>query len=151
MADFARGTPVEVVRTRTQIEDELRRRGATAFGYNVNSETREAVIAFTIRGLKVVVSLPLPGFDDDAFRYTPKGKYQRAPAEQAKAYEAEVRRRWRALLLILKAKLVAADDGITTLEREFLADTMLADGATVWDRSRPELERARQAITGRSA
>jgi len=27
----------------------------------------------------------------------------------------------------------------------------VADGATVWERTRPELERARQAITGRSA
>jgi hypothetical protein len=151
VADFARGTPVEAVRTRGQIEDELRRRGATAFGYNLDDATGEAVIAFTLQGLKVRMGLPLPAFDDDAFRYTPKGRYQRAPAEQAKAYDAEVRRRWRSLLLVLKAKLVAADDGITTLEREFLADTVLADGSVVFERVRPELERSRQAITGRSA
>jgi len=151
MADYARRTPVEVVRTRTQIEDELRRRGASSFGYNVDDATGEAVIAFTMAGLQVRMALPLPDFDDDAFRFTPSGKYQRAPAEQAKAYDAEVRRRWRSLALIVKAKLVAVDDGITTLEREFLSDTVLADGATVWERTRPELERARQAITGRSA
>lgn len=150
MADFARRTPVEVVRTRTQIEDELRRRGASSFGYNVDDAAGEAVIAFTMAGLQVRMSLPLPSFDDDAFRYTPSGKYQRAPAEQAKAYDQEVRRRWRALLLIVKAKLVAVDDGITSMEREFLPDIAVGD-VTVWDRIHPELERARQAITGRTA
>jgi len=147
---YAHKTPVEVVRTRTQIEDELRRRGATSFGYNVDDDAAEAVIAFTMRGLQVRMSLPLPSFDDDAFRYTPSGKYQRSPAEQAKTYEAEIRRRWRSLLLIVKAKLVAVDDGITTIEREFLSDVVVGD-ATVWERMRPELERARQAIAGRSA
>lgn len=150
MADYARRTPVEVVRTRTQIEDELRRRGASSFGYNVNDAAGEAVIAFTMGGLQVRMILPLPAFDDDAFRYTSSGKYQRAPAEQAKAYDAELRRRWRSLLLIVKAKLVAVDDGITTMEREFLPDVVVGD-TTVWERVRPELERARQAITGRTA
>jgi len=150
MADYARRTPVEVVRTRTQIENELRRRGASSFGYNIDDQTGEAVIAFTMAGLQVRMALPLPDFDDDAFKYTPSGRYQRSPAEQAKAYEAELRRRWRSLALIVKAKLVAVDDGISTAEREFLADTMVGD-FTVYQRIRPELERARQAITGRSA
>jgi hypothetical protein len=150
MADYARRTPVEVVRTRTQIEDELRRRGATSFGYNVDDAAGEAVIAFTIAGLQVRMTLPLTDFDDDAFKYTPSGRYQRAPAEQTKAYDQEVRRRWRALHLIVKAKLVAVDDGITTMEKEFLGDIQVGD-ATVFERIRPELERARQAITGRSA
>jgi hypothetical protein len=150
MTAFARRTPVEVVRTRTQIEDELRRRGASSFGYNIDDTAGEAVIAFTITGLQVRMTLPLPAFDDDRFRYTPSGKYQRAPGEQAKAYDQEIRRRWRAMLLIVKAKLVAVDDGITTLEREFLPDVVVGD-TTVWERTRPELERARQAITGRTA
>jgi hypothetical protein len=150
MADYARGTPVEVVRTRTHIEDELRRRGASSFGYNVDDQTGLAVIAFTMAGLQVRMTLPLPGFDDDAFKYTPSGRYQRSPAEQAKAYQQEVKRRWRSLALIVKAKLVAVDDGITSMEQEFLGDIVVGD-TTVWERARPELERARQAITGRSA
>jgi hypothetical protein len=150
MGEYARRTPVEVVRTRSQIEDELRRRGASSFGYNVDDTAAEAVIAFTMAGLQVRMTLPLPDFDDDRFRYTPSGRYQRSPAEQAKAYDQELRRRWRSLLLIVKAKLVAIDDGITTMEREFLSDVVVGD-TTVWERVRPELERTRQAITGRSA
>jgi hypothetical protein len=150
MADYAHRTPVEVIRTRTQIEEELRHRGATSFGYNIDDATGEAMVAFTIAGLQVRMTLLLPDFDDDAFRYTPSGRYQRAPAEHAKAYNQEVRRCWRALHLIVKAKLVAVDNGITTLEKEFLGDIQVGD-ATVFERIRPELERARQAITGRSA
>jgi len=87
-----------------------------------------------------------------AFRKTsPDGDaFSHMDPEQAKVFDAEVRRRWRSLALIVKAKLVAVDDGISTAEREFLADTMVGD-FTVYQRIRPELERARQAITGRSA
>ena len=42
------------------------------------------------------------------------------------------RQRWRALLLIIRAKLEAVESGITTLESEFLANIVLPDGGW-WD------------------
>ena len=40
---------------------------------------------------------------------------------------------WRAIVLLVKAKKVAIDQGITTLEREFFSDTMLPDGTVLGD------------------
>jgi hypothetical protein len=47
--------------------------------------------------------------------------------------EAEWRRRWRAHVLLLKAKLEFIEGGDTTLETEFLTYAVLPSGQTVGD------------------
>lgn len=149
MAGYARRTTVAPDRTRLEIEAELRKRGATAFGYNWAGH--EAVLAFTLNGLAVRMALALPDEWDKQFTHTPGRGLERTEDQRVEVFEAEVRRRWRALGLVVKAKLVAVDEGITSLEHEFLADVVLADGQTVAEQVRPAIEQARQAITGRSA
>ena len=53
------------------------------------------------------------------------------------AGEQKERTRWRALLLVLKAKLEAIASGIVTMEDEFLAQTMTGDGRTVSEHVQP--------------
>ena len=48
-----------------------------------------------------------------------------------KAYEQAVRQKWRALALVIKAKLEAVESGISVFEQEFLANIILSDGRTV--------------------
>ena len=43
----------------------------------------------------------------------------------------EVRRRWRALLLVIKAKLESVESGIETFEEAFASQIVLANGQTV--------------------
>ena len=50
--------------------------------------------------------------------------------------------RWRALYLVIKAKLEAVDIGITTIEEAFLADTVLPDRRTVAEVMQPQIESA---------
>ena len=52
------------------------------------------------------------------------------------------RKRWRALLLIIRAKLEAVESGITTLESEFLANIVLPDGGTVGQWLAPQIDAA---------
>jgi hypothetical protein len=56
-------------------------------------------------------------------------------------------RRWRALMLVIKAKLESVASGIETVEEAFLANIVTADGSTVWERVREplKLEYERQA------
>ena len=56
--------------------------------------------------------------------------------------EAEWRRRWRALSMIIKAKLEMVTAGDTTFEHEFLADIMLPEGGTVAKWLGPQLMEA---------
>ena len=57
-----------------------------------------------------------------------------------KHWEQAQRSRWRALLLVIKAKLEAIDAGIATFEDEFLAYTMLPGGETVGEWIAPQLD-----------
>lgn len=136
---YATRTTVAPARTRAEIEHELEKRGASQFGFNRDGQT--SVIAFTLQGLKARIDLPMP--DRSKFKdYRARNGVQ---VSGERAYNEEVARRWRALLLVVKAKLVAVDEGITTLEREFLADMVLPSGATVLEQVRPALEQARTA------
>lgn len=142
MTRYAQGTSVAEDRTRLEIERVLRRYGADQFASAwevVEPGTSVHALAFRLGGRSVRMQLPMPGRDDVEFTRTPTGR-PRSAAAAAEEYEKEVRRRWRALLLVLKAKLTAVQDGISTLEREFLADMVTADGRTVSEVMRPHLE-----------
>jgi hypothetical protein len=51
-----------------------------------------------------------------------------------------VRQRWRALALVIKAKLEAVEAGITIFEEEFLAHIVLPDGRTAGEYMVPQIE-----------
>ncbi len=134
MTRYAHGTTVSTEKTRVEIEETLRRFGADAFasGY----EARTAFIKFRARGRFVLLRLTLPATDDKAFTRSPTGK-PRSPGTATEAYEAECRRRWRSLALLVKAKLAAVQDGIVTFEEEWLPHVVLPSGKTVYQEAAP--------------
>ena len=134
---YAKGTSVSASKTRDEIERTLSRYGASAFMYGWD-QTR-AIIQFQASGRQVRFILPLPDPDDDAFAYTPTG-FVRSDSVKQKAYDEEVRRRWRALALGIKAKLEMVETGIVDFEREFLAHVVLPNGQVVGDWLQPQLE-----------
>jgi hypothetical protein len=69
-----------------------------------------------------------------------RGMVPRPRAEAERLWHQAIRARWRALFVVVKAKLVAVDSGITTIEREFLADLVLPDGETVGEWLKPQIE-----------
>lgn len=140
MSRYAAGTDVPADRSRAEIERTLERYGADAFGYA--REARQAMIQFRIGGRFVRIMLPLPDPDATEFKMTPTGKWERSESEARRAWEQACRQRWRALALVVKAKLEAVAAGISTIEREFLSDVVLPDGSTVGNFMQPQVERA---------
>jgi hypothetical protein len=121
----------------------LIRYGATSFGYL--TEPKSARVAFALAGRHIRFHLPLPNRDDEEFQfatYGARGRQPRGARAAENAWEQACRQRWRALLLIIKAKLEAVAAGITTVEDEFLAHTVLPDGSTVGEWAKPQLEQA---------
>lgn len=137
MGRYADRTSVNSDQSRAEIERTLRRYRATAFAY-AWSET-EARIMFELADRRVLFRLPLPDRRSQAITHTPARNLPRSPAQVEEAYEQAVRQRWRALALVIKAKLEAVDAGISTVEQEFLAHIMLPDGSTVADWVAPQL------------
>ncbi len=132
---YANRTEVSSDKTRAEIERTLIRYGAREFAYAWTST--EARIAFAVADRKVLLRLPLPDRNDKRFTHTPGKGLQRAPAAAEAEYEQAVRQRWRALLLVIKAKLEAIEAGISSFEAEFLSWIMLPDGSTVGEHVQP--------------
>lgn len=135
---YAEKTSVSVAKTKAAIEELVQKYGADQFisGFKDNI----AIVGFSLADRQVRFVLPLP--DKAEFLYTP-GRGQRRTDDAAQAaWEQACRSKWRALYLVIKAKLEAVDAGISTFEREFLADIVLPDGQTAGDWIHPQLEQA---------
>ena len=130
MNRFAQQTSVSPDRSRAEIQAVLTRYGATAFMYG--EQGGRALICFQVNARMVKFVLDLPVASDRDFTHTPTGRL-RSQAERLKAHDQEVRRRWRALCLGIKAKLEFVQSGISVFEKEFLAHLVLPSGEQVGD------------------
>lgn len=136
---YASQTSVSSEKSRGEIERTLARYGADSFAYGWQSSA--AMIGFQAHGRNIKFVLPLPDRDDRSFVKTPTGQ-SRARAAQERAYEQAVRQRWRALALVIKAKLEAVEAGIVTFEDEFAMHMVLPGGRTVADHVLPAIATA---------
>ena len=90
-------------------------------------------------GRRVQIMLLMPSIDD--YARTPRNS-RRTAAAQRSAWEQACRQRWRALLMIIRAKLEAVESVITTLESEFMANILLPDGGTIGEWLAPQIDEA---------
>lgn len=134
---YAEGTSVPSDRSRADIERVLRQHGATSFMYATHEDL--AVLGFVLYSRQVRFTLRLPDPGEDRFRLTPGRGTVRARDAQLRAWEAECRRTWRALHLVIKAKLTAVAEGIVEFDREFLAHLVVPGGRTVYEEVSPRL------------
>jgi hypothetical protein len=140
MSRYAADTSVSADRSRAEIERTLSKYGANQFLYGWDGP--KAVIGFRMGGRMIRFLLPLPEKDSVEFTHTRSRGTRRSDAQAYLAWEQATRQRWRALALVIKAKLEAVESGITTFEEEFLAHTLLPNGTTVGEWAAPQLEEA---------
>lgn len=113
MGKFAANTTVPVTKSRTEVELVLRRYGCSAFAFGW-SNTGGAMIQFEHHGRNVKLDIKLPPGKPDSI-----------------VFQREERRRWRVLVLWVKAQLEAIESSLVTFEEVFLPWTLLSDGSTV--------------------
>jgi hypothetical protein len=123
---YASKTKVPVDRSRAGIERLLQRAGADQFVMGWDQQ-KEARVQCRLNNKLLRFALPMPNQEERGFR-------------SQSGYEQEVRRRWRALSLVIKAKLEAVSSGIAAFEEEFLAHIVMPDGKTVAEHTLPLIE-----------
>ena len=113
---YARDTKVPVERTKAEIEKLVKKYGAKGFqsGWHGN----QAHISFLAHERHIRISVLVPD-----------------GAQLA-------RQKWRALLLVLKARLESVDAKIATFEQAFAGDIILPSGKTVWEEIREPIKLA---------
>jgi hypothetical protein len=128
---YAEGTQVPVEKSRAEIEKLLNKHKCSKFMAGVDHEAHRATVQFQAKGRIIKFDISLPDPADPKWKQI-KGRWmERSTAGVAKVVEQEERTRWRALLLVIKAKLEAIESGIATFEDEFLAHTLLPNQKTV--------------------
>jgi hypothetical protein len=105
---FAARTEVPVERSKSEIERLLMRHGATSFAGGWTPVG--ATVLFEMKGRRLRFELPLP---------------TAAELKSVERRDRETRRRWRCLVLVIKAKLEAVETKIVSFEDEFLAHIVL--------------------------
>lgn len=129
---YAAATRVPEDRSRNEIEQLVRRYGATNFAY-ANGATG-AMVAFETKRRRVRFLLAYP-------------PEMRKPAEHrgrwdaAEAMAQERRRLWRALVLVVKAKLEGVASKVETFDQAFMAHLVMPGGRTLAEHLMPEVER----------
>ena len=141
MTKFAASTSVSSEASRNEIERTLRRYGADGFLYG--SQDNQALVAFRMQGRSVRFILSMPNRKDRAFTHSSRGLRPAHVAEEH--WEQACRQRWRALALVIKAKLEAVSVGISVFEDEFLANIVLPTGQLVGEWMRPQIEASYQS------
>ena len=131
---YARHTTVSCEKSKVEIERILTRYGATHFAYATMPEG--SMVQFVYNGKRIKFLVPMPGRPDIGQQDT------RGYDSRYRRWEQSQRQKWRALSLVIKAKLEAVASGICTFEEEFLAHIMLPDGRTTGQHMIPMIDEA---------
>lgn len=135
---YAENTTVSVSKTRGEIEALLMKFKCTQFVVGSDSEARLATVQFKAQNRIVRFTVPLPDPKERAYTRSSKG-YLLSPSQALKAVEQAERQRWRALMLVIKAKLESVQSHIATFEEEFLAHIVMPNNRTVGDIVLPQI------------
>jgi hypothetical protein len=136
---YAENTSVPVEKSRTEIEKLLQKHRCAKFMAGVDNEAHRATVQFQAHNRIIRFEIALPDPKDPQFKKIKNSYLQRTAAGVAKLVEQVERSRWRALLLVIKAKLEAVESNIATFEEEFMAHIVLPNDQTVGQWVLPEV------------
>lgn len=169
---YAENTSVPIERSRAEIESLLKKHGASAFFSAFDDKTGSSMIGFRLAERMFRIEVKTPTVDEMAKPEPPEppklytryvrgvspdtlnarvmndhkatvARHEREHAARAEKWiESEGRRRWRAQLLLIKAKLEMIAMGASSVEREFLADMLMANNKTVGQQAIPALAKS---------
>ena len=124
MSIYASSTLVSSEKSKAEIERTLKCYGAEEFVSGWDQD--KAIVMFKMANRRIRFYLPMP--DKELFKKTPSGRQRNNTWAVEQAWEQAGRQRWRALALVIKAKLEAVESGITSFEEEFLAHVVMSNG-----------------------
>lgn len=138
MSQYAAGTQTSVLSSQAEVLGILARFGIEKHAFM--NDGGSAAVAFEFCGINYRMSIQNPIYDD--CKFTPTGRI-RSKDQTDSAVAEETKRRWRSLVLLVKAKIVAVNDKISGFEQEFMPYMVSTNGISLYDAMRPSIEQAR--------
>lgn len=138
---YASGTTVTAAQTEGEIKALLAKRKVAKIATMVDGDHFD--ILFEYESVTYRISLPLPNPEDARFTEYKQGSkiWARTATAARELYEKELNRKWRAFGAVIKAKIVAVEEGISSMEKEFIGNVVLKGGQTVAEQWAPQLPR----------
>lgn len=134
---YAEGTTCTVETSQMEARRLLKRFGADQT--RITDAEDRAIVEFVLQDRLIRFLVAAPALDDPDVARDRYGAL-RPPKERHRLAQAEYRRRWRSLLLRLKAKLDAVTNEGVEVEEEFLAQLVVTpDGRTVGEILLPQI------------
>lgn len=125
---YAEDTKVPLEQSIAEIIGMVRKAGAMQVGQM--DDGQRYVIMFSLADRQMRFSVPL------VREYTgPRKAGNGREIDQKRWIDQRNRQRGRALMLVIKAKLESVESGVETFEEAFLANIVMSDGATVYERA----------------
>jgi hypothetical protein len=136
MTKYATETSVSPEQTLAEIQQMVKRYGASRFAFI--DDPQQVGIAFEMQGRRIRFMLPLPTVEEAMVKVnqTSRTRYSES------AHQQLIRARWRALLLVIRAKLESIESGIETVEQAFMAQLVLPSGQTMSEWAGPQIAAA---------
>lgn len=139
MKRFAEGTKVPIDQTRLELMILVRER--TGSEAQVFTRDGRPTVVFEYKRRMYLIDVPAIDPTDEAVTRTERGRPRTGEALK-NAIEAEERRIWRALLLVVKAKFEMLRAVPVTFEQEFMPHLVLPNRLTVSEHFGPMIEEA---------
>ena len=130
---YADNTSVSVDRSKAEVEKILTKYGADQFSSGWTGDKIVVMFRMNNRYIRIEMSTPTKG---------DIGRVIRGGYSVEEKVAAENRRRWRALVLYVKAKLESVESNIISFEEAFMAHIILPNGKTVGQFMQPQIESA---------
>ena len=127
MGLYAENTRVPVAQSRADIERLLERGKAKQYGTAVDYDLMIARVQFKLQDRIVRFTISLP----DKKKFGDGVRFERAE-----------RQKWRALLLVIKAKLESVENNIEGFEEAFMSQIVMPDDKTVGQHITPQIAAA---------
>ncbi len=141
---YAQDTSVPVERSKAEIERILTNYGASQFVSGWDDRANKAMVQFEMKDRRVRIMVEIPPVESFRryIRNTRGGErqFERSDGQARIEQMKEMRRRWRSMLLVIKAKLEAVASGISTFEEEFMPYIVTASGRTIGELVLPRLD-----------
>jgi hypothetical protein len=144
MTRYAENTTVPIERSQAELVRLLKKHGASRHGFI--SDEDKAAVAFVLDGKQVRLELSWPSPESiykKAQESPPRGWHGWTEPQRCKWADQQAdqlaMQRWRAIVLVTKAKLEMVAEGMSTIEREFMADLVMSNGQRVEQWLAPQL------------
>jgi hypothetical protein len=128
---YAESTSVPVEKSRAEIERLLMKHKCSKFLAGVDHDAHRATVQFQAHNRIIKFEIVLPDRNNPKYKKRDRRGWVPSASAVDRMIAQDERSRWRALLLVIKAKLEAVESGIATFEDEFLAHVLLPNQQTV--------------------